>query len=100
MPNYDFICPKCRTEIVEFVKYNERDTVKLNCRECDTVLRRKISMPMVMKASYPDGKKREGWSDMVSEAKLREKKVAMDWRSDDVKEINKELDEREKKTKK
>jgi hypothetical protein len=52
-----------------------------------------------MVAAYPDGVKRPGWSDVLATAKLAEAKAKADWRSDDAKQINKELDEREKKAK-
>lgn len=99
MPNYDFFCQKCQKMTVEFCKFNERDTIEILCQKCDTKLERRIAAPMVMKAAYPDGTKREGWADMLATAKLEEAKANLDWRSDDARQINKELDEREKKAK-
>ena len=100
MPNYQWECPKCK-DIVEYnVPSKDRDSFMLPCDHCGTDRTRLFGMPMVMKASYPDGTKRKGWSDMLATAKLEEAKANFDNKSEERQLINKELDEREAKARK
>ena len=100
MPNYQWKCEKCDDVIDYNVPSKDRDTFTLPCDCCGTNRVRLFGMPMVMKAAYPDGTKREGWADMLATAKLEEAKANKKWGSDERKAIDKELDEREQKTKK
>ncbi len=97
MPNYSYKCQTCEHSFDNIVKYDDRDLPQ-PCEECGAESKRQMVMPTVMKAAYPDGHKRPGFSDLKSLAKLSELKANTDYRSADVKEINKELDEREKKS--
>jgi putative FmdB family regulatory protein len=99
MPNYEYRCQECQTETIEFIRYELRDEL-LDCEACGelAVMKRYFgTMPGTTKASYIDGHKRPGWSDMLTEAKLKEAAASKKWSSSDVREINKELDNREKK---
>lgn len=97
MPNYDYRCETCHHTNILNVKYNDRDLLQ-ECPECGTIkLYRVPSIPMVLKASYPDGHKRSGWEDMKATARLQEAKAKAG--KNDVKEINRELDARENKAK-
>lgn len=100
MPNYQWKCKACNDIVELVVPSDERDTYQFKCEECGSTRKRLFGMPMVMKASYPDGTKREGFADMKATARLEEAKAKLDWRSDDARQINKELDDREKKARK
>ena len=99
-PNYEYRCPDCQHEQVENVRMDDRDTKNIACEQCAASTTRVISAPTLMVAAYPDGVKRPGWADVLATAKLAEAKAKADWRSDDATQINKELDERERKAKK
>ncbi len=97
-PLYDFRCQGCSFNYELVVKYEDRDKEQY-CEFCgETKGKRYYSkVPMVTKASYPDGYKRKGWTDVVTDAKLRE--TLSTTRSEDDKAIiHKEITERIKKT--
>ncbi len=98
MPNYNYKCKDCEHRFDLVVKYAEREDLQ-TCEICFGPSERQMVMPAVMKAAYPDGHKRAGFADLKALARLSEVKANTDFRSSDAKEINKELDEREKKSK-
>lgn len=97
MPHYDYECQECGNLTIEAVRYELRDE-PLDCEGCgeEQCMKRVYrNMPSVPKASYIDGHKRAGWSDMLTEARLKESAATRKWNSNDVREINKELNDRE-----
>ena len=100
MPTYDFKCKECEHKSIEFVRYDDRDTIRIKCTECQADMTRVMSMPTVLKASYLDGQKREGFEEMRIDNKLKMAaiKATGEGKFDDVKEIDKEYAERKEKS--
>lgn len=73
MPNYDYHCITCEEDLIVNVPYAERD--RSPCPTCDCLLERQMSMPAVMKASYPDGVKRKGWAELREASKLNKEAI-------------------------
>lgn len=68
MPNYDYYCEPCHEDRILQVKYEQRDMV--DCPVCCEPMKRQVSMPMNLRASYPDGMRRKGWQDLKEASKL------------------------------
>lgn len=86
-PMYDFLCPECETGEERNVPYAEREDQQ--CHTCGKVLLRMFPAPMVLSASFPDGHKRKGWSEMREASKLN--KESANSPHDRRKEIEKEI---------
>lgn len=68
MPSYDFFCDTCESLTIEQFPFRDRPE-KIQCA-CGSLAAYQIGMPMVLKASYPDGHKRKGWSELREANKL------------------------------
>lgn len=70
MAVYNFFCETCDQVFDGHFKIGTRPD-KIPCPGgCGQEAEYRISAPMVMKASYPDGHKRKGWADLKAAAKL------------------------------
>lgn len=70
MPSYDYKCTTCEQKFIEVVKYDQREDKQL-CPDCGTSTGVYcISAPNITRASYVDGTKRKGFSEMKEAAKL------------------------------
>lgn len=70
MPVYEYTCPTCEIDYVEFRPYEERDTAG-KCDAClgDTT-RAWRTAPGQMGTALPDGVKRKGFAELKEAAKL------------------------------
>lgn len=89
MPNYDYLCYECEKIHIILVPYEDRDSSEILCPECGIPgLERRMIMPNITKASYPDGTTNRFQN--FREAVALQKEAA-DSKSDRKKEIAKEI---------
>jgi hypothetical protein len=88
MPSYTYFCPDCEAKTYEQFKFSERpETIK--CLVCQGTAEYRIDMPGITRASYVDGTKRKGWSEIREANKLVQ--AAAVSKPDTAKEIRKEI---------
>jgi hypothetical protein len=60
VPNYNYVCSneECGHEFDEVVKYGEHEADR-PCAECGSAAKYRLSAPMVLKASWPDGHRKK-----------------------------------------
>lgn len=67
----DALCNECHHKEEMIIDISDWDA-EWTCPSCDTgIMRRTISAPMVLNASFVDGTKRQGFDDMKEINKLR-----------------------------
>lgn len=89
MPNYGFLCEDCGTVTEEFHKISGRPD-GIVCA-CGGIAHHQISTPAIVgKASFLDGQRRKGWSDLKEASKLNVE-AAGTKKQDTKKEIAKEI---------
>lgn len=68
--NYDYYCVDCDEAHIIRASYEERDSQV--CPDCGEGLERLMSMPAVMRASYPDGLRRGKFQDIREASRLNQ----------------------------
>jgi len=66
----DVKCQDCELVWNELVERELENTAKFTCPNCGGLGKKTVSAPTVLKATYPDGTKRDGFRDMKEALKL------------------------------
>lgn len=91
MPTYIYNCSTCDLDTEHILSISQLDSFISPCEVCGEPTKRVIRAPMIMKASVPDGTKREGFLELKEAARLEVTKATMDPRSQEYSDIGKEI---------
>lgn len=91
MPTYVYNCSICDLDTEHILSISQLDTFTAPCEVCGELTKRMIRAPMIMKASVPDGTKREGFLELKEAARLEVDRANLDPRTQAHKDIGKEI---------
>lgn len=87
-PNYDYACETCDSVTIENFRIAERPD-SITCA-CGGTAKFRIAAPNLMQASFPDGTRRKGWSELREASKLN-KAMAVEKKADRKREMAAEI---------
>lgn len=99
-PTYDYFCSDCEISWIDLVSYEDRDELRM-CPDCKTIKGERyygnvnVSTEK-LSATIPAGVKRKGFEDLKKVAKLQVQKADLDYRSEEYKQLGKEIQDRKK----